>query len=127
MLLSSNLLLVLVMLILLTGVLCPFAQALSFYQVFHLFSTRVLSEIFLTPCSIHSIITEAVYCDFIKYFLILSCSYSIPFLFNRSAAQIISVLFLLYLVLTGVVSIFILPSTSRLSQGSLFLFLNGLF
>ena len=38
----------------LTGVLCPFAQALSFYQVFHLFSTEVLSE-FVIPCSSPSI------------------------------------------------------------------------
>ena len=64
------------------------------YQALHLFSTGVLSEIFLTPCSIHSIVTEAVYCDFIKYLLILSSSYSIAFLFNRSAARSCSPLFL---------------------------------
>ena len=98
--LSSNLLLVLVRILLfswfihLIGVLCPVAQALSFYQVFHLFSTGVLFQIFLTPSSIHSIVTEAVYCDFIKYLLILSSSYSIPFLFNRSAARSCSPLFL---------------------------------
>ena len=64
------------------------------YQALHLFSTGVLSEIFLTPCSIHSIVPEAVCCDFIKYLLILSSSYSILFLFNRSAARSCSPLFL---------------------------------
>ena len=64
------------------------------YQALHLFSTGVLSEIFLTPCSIHSIVPEAVCCEFIKYLLILSSSYSIPFLFNQSAARSCSSLFL---------------------------------
>ena len=71
------------------------------YQALHLFSTGVLSEIFLTPCSIHSIVPEAVCCDFIKYLLILSSSYSIPFLFIRSAARICSSLLLFP---TGVLS-----------------------
>ena len=66
----------------LTGVLCPYAQAISFYQAFHLFSTGVLYEIFLTPCSIHSIVSEAVCCDFIKYLLILPSPYSNPFSFQ---------------------------------------------
>ena len=64
------------------------------YQALHLFSTGVLSEIFLTPCSIHSIVSEAVCCDFIKYLLILPSSYSIPFLFNRSSARSCSSLFI---------------------------------
>ena len=64
------------------------------YQALHLFSTGVLSEIFLTPCSIHSIVPEAVCCDFIKYLLILSSYYSIPFSFQRSALRICSSLFL---------------------------------
>ena len=64
------------------------------YQALHLFSTGVLSEIFLTPCSIHSIVLEAVCCDFIKYLLILPSSYSIPFLVNQSDVRICSSLLL---------------------------------
>ena len=41
------------------------------YQALHLFSTGVLSEIFLTPCSIHSIVPEEACCDFIECHLIL--------------------------------------------------------
>ena len=78
----------------LTGALCPLLKLSSPYQALHLFSTGVLSEIFLTPCSIHSIVLEAVCCDFIKYLLILPSSYSIPFLFNRSATRSCSSLFL---------------------------------
>ena len=85
----------------LTGVLCPFcSSSFSPYQALLLFSTEVMSEIFLTPCSIHSRVPEVVCCDFIKYLFFLSSSYSIPFLFRRSVAQIISFLILLYLVLT---------------------------
>ena len=80
---------VLIVLILLTGVLCPLLKFFSPYRALHLFSTGVQSEIFLTPCSIHSIVPEAIRCVFIKYLLILSSSYSIPFLFNRSAARIL--------------------------------------
>ena len=39
------------------------------YQASRLFLTGVLSEISLTPCSFHSIVPEAVCCDFIKYLL----------------------------------------------------------
>ena len=46
---------------------------------------------------------------FVKYPLILSNSCSIPSIYSRNAVQIISFLILLYLVLTGVVSIYILP------------------
>ena len=66
------------------------------YQDSHLFSIGVLSEIFLTPCYIHWIVSEEVCCDFIKYLLILPSSYSIPFLFNRSAARSCSSLFLFF-------------------------------
>ena len=62
------------------------------------FVASVLPRDLVSLCSSHSILTfvpEAVYCDFIKYLLILSSSYSILFLFNRSAAQSCSSLFLL--------------------------------
>ena len=115
----------------LTGVLCPFVQvlfalsslaslsqpecrvfiwAISSYQILTPFSTGVLSEIFVTPCSIHSIVPVAVCCDFIKYLLILSRPYSILFFptgvlpeFGLSWSPSV----------TGVFSIYIFPSTSR--------------
>ena len=58
------------------------------------FQPECCLRFFLTPCSIHSIVPEAVCCDFIKYLLILPSSYSIPFIFNRSAARSCSPLFL---------------------------------
>ena len=81
----------------------PSFQVLSSYQVLPTFSTGVLSEIFLTPCPILLIVSEAVCCDFIKYLLILSSSYSILLLFIRSAARICSSLLLFP---TGVFSTF---------------------
>ena len=64
------------------------------YQALHLFSTRVLSEIFLTPCSIHSIVrTQCVVISssiFSSYQVIIQFF----FLFNRSAARSCSSLFL---------------------------------
>ena len=50
------------MLILFDRSIMPSIQVLSSYQVFHHFSTGVLSEIFLTPCAILSIVPEAVCC-----------------------------------------------------------------
>ena len=52
------------------------------YQALHLFSTGVLSEIFLTPCSIHSIVPEAVCRVFIQV-----SSHLIKFLFNSFSSQ----------------------------------------
>ena len=91
------------------------------YQALLLFSTGVLSEIFLTPCSIHSIVPEAVCCDFIKCLLILSSSYSILFLFNRSAAQSCSSLFLFSnrVFSTSFISITFFLSFCSTFQGSL--------
>ena len=79
----------------LTGVWCHSAQVLFALSILpSLFNRSAVLDFFLTPCSIHSIVPEAVCCDFIKYLLILSSSYSIPFLFNRSAARSCSSLFL---------------------------------
>ena len=50
------------------------------------------------------LISSIIISSFIKYPLILSRSCSIPSIYSRSATHIISFLFLLYLVLTGVVS-----------------------
>ena len=79
-----------------------FIPVLSSYQVLPPFSTGVLSEIFLTPCAILSIVPEAVCCWFhqVSSNLVKSCS--IPSISSRSAVQIISFLFHLYLILTGV-------------------------
>ena len=83
------------MLILLTRVLCPLLLKLFHFTKFFIsFKPECCPRSFLPLVSIHSIVTEAVYCDFIKYLLILSSSYSIPFLFNRSAARSCSSLFL---------------------------------
>ena len=53
---------VLFVLILLTGVSCLLFEFFPFCQVLPPFSTRVLSEIFLTHCAILSIVPEAMCC-----------------------------------------------------------------
>ena len=70
------------LLIHLTGALCSLLKFFSPYQALHLFSTRVLSEIFLTSCSIHSIVLEAVCCWSLQV-----SSHLIKFLFNYFCFQ----------------------------------------
>ena len=70
------------MLINLTGVLCPLLKFFSSYQVLHLFSTGVLSEIFLTPCAILLIVPEAVCCWFRQV-----SSHLVKFMFNSFHLQ----------------------------------------
>ena len=57
-------------------------QVLSSYQVLPLFSARVLSEIFLTPCAILSIVPKAVCCWFHQV-----SSHLVKFMFNSLHLQ----------------------------------------
>ena len=73
---------VLFVLILLSRVLCTLLKLFSPYQALHLFSTRVLSEIFLTPCAILLIVPEAVCCGFHQV-----SSHLVKFMFNSFHLQ----------------------------------------
>ena len=72
----------------LTGLCAILLKFFSPYQSLASLSTGVLSEIFLTR-SIHLIVPEAVFCNVIKYLLILSSYYLTLFLFNRSAFNLV--------------------------------------
>ena len=69
-------------LIRLTGVSCPLFKFFSSCQVLPPFSTGVLSEIFLTPCAILSIVSEAVCCSFHQV-----SSHLVKFMFNSFHLQ----------------------------------------
>ena len=80
----------------------PYFQVLPILSTFAPFSTGVPSEIVLTLCAILSIIPEVVCCWFHQESFHLVKFLLIPSIFSRNAAQIISFLFLPYLVLTRV-------------------------
>ena len=81
-----------------------FIQVLSSYQVLPPSQPECRLKSFLPLVPFFLQFRSQCVVDFIKYLLILSNSCSIPSIYSRSAARIISFLFLLYLVSTGVLS-----------------------